>query len=246
MSGPASGRSPLPATSDYGLVLGAGKLVAIQKGHTSSELKAASFRRISGRAQTRRRLPTLFRNRNSTPKNWTKRRSPTALRRTSPTGNWWVSSTGEWSLDPEHWATEASSRTPDSRVQDRVDEYVKHREYCRPFAPSMLEEAADEYLVNAEPAPYMIKTFDVEPDYLDDMQASSMRGTIRPGHRRSTRTRTSATTISSLPSRSELASRPSSIPHSTTMVSASSGRPAMPSVTSIARGWMYFTSRTTG
>jgi carbamoyltransferase len=44
---------------------------------------------------------------------------------------------------------------------DRVNEFVKHREGWRPFAPSMLEHAGDEYLVNFEEAPFMIKTFDV-------------------------------------------------------------------------------------
>jgi carbamoyltransferase len=56
----------------------------------------------------------------------------------------------------------ADSRTIDSR--DRVNEFVKHREEWRPFAPSMLEEAAEDYLVDAEAAPYMIKTFDVKEE----------------------------------------------------------------------------------
>lgn len=54
----------------------------------------------------------------------------------------------------------ADPRTVESR--DRVNRFVKHREEWRPFAPSLLEEAADEYLANAEPAPYMIKTFEVK------------------------------------------------------------------------------------
>lgn len=54
----------------------------------------------------------------------------------------------------------ADSRTVESR--DRVNEFVKHREEWRPFAPTLLEEAVDEYLINGEPAPYMIKTFDVK------------------------------------------------------------------------------------
>jgi len=53
----------------------------------------------------------------------------------------------------------ADPRSEDSL--DRVNEFVKHREEWRPFAPSLLESAADEYLIDAGPAPYMIKTFDV-------------------------------------------------------------------------------------
>lgn len=63
----------------------------------------------------------------------------------------------------------ADSRTIDSR--DHVNEFVKHREEWRPFSPSLLEEAADEYLINAEPAPYMIKTFDVKPEKKEEIPA---------------------------------------------------------------------------
>jgi len=64
----------------------------------------------------------------------------------------------------------ADPRTPDSR--DRVNKYVKHREEWRPFAPSMLEEAIDEYLVDAEPSPYMIKTFDTRAERKDEITAT--------------------------------------------------------------------------
>jgi carbamoyltransferase len=63
----------------------------------------------------------------------------------------------------------ADPRTDESR--DRVNEFVKHREGWRPFAPSMLERAVDEYLVDGQPAPYMIRTFDVEPDKRDEISA---------------------------------------------------------------------------
>jgi carbamoyltransferase len=63
----------------------------------------------------------------------------------------------------------ADPRTVESR--DRVNRFVKHREEWRPFAPSMLESAADEYLVDGEPAPYMITAFDVEPEKRDDLRA---------------------------------------------------------------------------
>lgn len=63
----------------------------------------------------------------------------------------------------------ADPRTTDSR--DRVNEFVKHRESWRPFAPSMLEEAVDKYLVDGESAPYMIKTFDIVQDLKTDISA---------------------------------------------------------------------------
>ncbi|MBX0297858.1 carbamoyltransferase family protein [Haloarcula nitratireducens] len=74
----------------------------------------------------------------------------------------------------------ADPRTAASR--DRVNKFVKHREEWRPFAPSMLEAAADEYLVDGEPAPFMISAFDVEPAKRDDLQAvlHPADGTTRP------------------------------------------------------------------
>lgn len=63
----------------------------------------------------------------------------------------------------------ADPRTGESR--DRVNRFVKHREEWRPFAPSLLESAVDEYLVDGEPAPFMIDAFDVEPDKRDELQA---------------------------------------------------------------------------
>ncbi|WP_123538502.1 carbamoyltransferase family protein [Halosimplex salinum] len=63
----------------------------------------------------------------------------------------------------------ADPRTEASR--DRVNKFVKHREEWRPFAPSMLEEAADEYLENAEPSSFMIKTFSTRPEARDDITA---------------------------------------------------------------------------
>ncbi len=63
----------------------------------------------------------------------------------------------------------ADPRTEASR--DRVNRFVKHREEWRPFAPSILEEAADEYLENATSAPFMIRSFDVTPEKRDDLRA---------------------------------------------------------------------------
>ena len=74
----------------------------------------------------------------------------------------------------------ADPRTIDSL--DRVNDFVKHREGWRPFAPSMLEEAVDTYLVNGEPSPYMIKTFDSVPEKRDEIVAVLHPGdkTTRP------------------------------------------------------------------
>lgn len=70
----------------------------------------------------------------------------------------------------------------DSESRDRVNRYVKNREGWRPFAPSMLEEKADEYLVNAEQSRYMIKTFETKKEGRDDIEAVLHPGdyTTRP------------------------------------------------------------------
>lgn len=59
----------------------------------------------------------------------------------------------------------------DEASRNRVNQYVKHREEWRPFAPSMLAEVADEYLIDPVSAPYMIQTFDVRPDKQDEIEA---------------------------------------------------------------------------
>ncbi|ELY50207.1 carbamoyltransferase family protein [Natronolimnohabitans innermongolicus] len=63
----------------------------------------------------------------------------------------------------------ADPRTEDSR--DRVNRFVKHREEWRPFAPSMLESAAADYLIDGGPAPFMIDAYDVDPEKTDDLEA---------------------------------------------------------------------------
>ncbi len=50
-------------------------------------------------------------------------------------------------------------------LKDKLNDYVKHREKWRPYAPSILEEYADEYIINYNSAPFMIKTFDVYEKY---------------------------------------------------------------------------------
>lgn len=68
----------------------------------------------------------------------------------------------------------ADPRTTDSR--DRVNRHVKHREEWRPFAPSMLESAANEYLTTDRPDPFMITTSGVPDEKVDDVPA-----TLHPG-----------------------------------------------------------------
>jgi len=49
-------------------------------------------------------------------------------------------------------------------MKDIVNMYVKHREPYRPFAPSALEECADEFFDNRGPNPFMLKVVDVLPE----------------------------------------------------------------------------------
>lgn len=62
-----------------------------------------------------------------------------------------------------------------------INAQVKFREAYRPFCPSLLEEAADEYLVNARPSPFMILSFAVRPDKRHEIPAvTHVDGTCRP------------------------------------------------------------------
>jgi len=56
----------------------------------------------------------------------------------------------------------ADPRRPDTR--EIINTKIKFREKFRPFAPSILEEALDEYFVGAVPDPFMIQVYPVRPD----------------------------------------------------------------------------------
>jgi carbamoyltransferase len=52
----------------------------------------------------------------------------------------------------------------DPEMNAKVNNAVKFREWWRPFAPSMLKEAADEYVESATDSPFMILTAQVKPE----------------------------------------------------------------------------------
>jgi len=49
-------------------------------------------------------------------------------------------------------------------MRDIINAKIKFREKFRPFAPSILEEALDEYFVGAVPDPFMIQVYPVRPE----------------------------------------------------------------------------------
>jgi carbamoyltransferase len=56
----------------------------------------------------------------------------------------------------------ADPRRPDMR--DIINTKIKFREKFRPFAPSIIEEALDEYFVGGCPDPFMIQVYPVRPE----------------------------------------------------------------------------------
>jgi carbamoyltransferase len=56
----------------------------------------------------------------------------------------------------------ADPRRPDMR--EIINTKIKFREKFRPFAPSILEEALDDYFVGAVPDPFMIQVYPVRPE----------------------------------------------------------------------------------
>jgi carbamoyltransferase len=67
------------------------------------------------------------------------------------------------------------------QVRDRVNSAIKYRDWWRPFAPSMLAEAADNYLDDSFYAPFMIVTFPVRQTCIPDMAGvTHIDGTTRP------------------------------------------------------------------
>jgi carbamoyltransferase len=66
-------------------------------------------------------------------------------------------------------------------MRDRVNGAIKYRDWWRPFAPSMLAEAAEPYLEGAFFAPFMVVTFPVRPHRVDEIAGVVHRdGTTRP------------------------------------------------------------------
>lgn len=64
---------------------------------------------------------------------------------------------------------------------DRVNKRVKFRDSWRPFAPSLTEESAEEYLVNAEYDPFMITSSQVKEGKKNVIPAvTHVDGTTRP------------------------------------------------------------------
>jgi len=51
-----------------------------------------------------------------------------------------------------------------SDMREIINTKIKFREKFRPFAPSILEEALDEYFVGAVPDPFMIQVYPVRPE----------------------------------------------------------------------------------
>lgn len=65
--------------------------------------------------------------------------------------------------------------------KDIINARVKFREAYRPFCPSLLAEAADEYLVNPHPSPFMILSFHVRPEKRAEIPSvTHVDGTCRP------------------------------------------------------------------
>lgn len=92
----------------------------------------------------------------------------------------WFQGRGEWG--PR--ALGARSILGDPRTREmlyNVNAAVKYRDGWRPFAPSMLEEAGDEYLEGAVYAPFMIMTFPVREEKKHLIPAVvHVDGTTRP------------------------------------------------------------------
>lgn len=65
-------------------------------------------------------------------------------------------------------------------MKDVLNARIKHREPFRPFAPSMLESAVDEYLEGAQPDPFMVTVFPVRAHKKSEIPAvTHVDGTAR-------------------------------------------------------------------
>jgi carbamoyltransferase len=82
----------------------------------------------------------------------------------------WFQGRMEWGARAlGHRSILADPRRRDMR--DIINEKIKFRERFRPFAPSILEEAVDEYFVGAAPDPFMLHVYPIRPDKRDAIPA---------------------------------------------------------------------------
>jgi carbamoyltransferase len=67
-----------------------------------------------------------------------------------------------------------------AEMKEVLNRRIKHRELFRPFAPSILEEAAGEYFERAHPSPFMTFAYRVRPEKRDLIPAAThVDGTAR-------------------------------------------------------------------
>jgi len=68
-----------------------------------------------------------------------------------------------------------------SAMKDRINSRVKHRESFRPFCPSILDEAKDDYMTGAIQSPFMTIAFQAKPGIRDTVPAVvHVDGSMRP------------------------------------------------------------------
>lgn len=73
----------------------------------------------------------------------------------------------------------ADPRYPETR--ERINHLLKQRDWFMPFAPSMLDEAKDEYLEDPSESPFMIMAYDAKDRVAKDLGAvTHVDGTVRP------------------------------------------------------------------
>lgn len=67
------------------------------------------------------------------------------------------------------------------KMKDRINKYLKKRDWFMPFAPSILSEAKEEYLEDPVEAPFMIMGFNLKRDKREEIPAVvHVDGTVRP------------------------------------------------------------------
>jgi len=112
------------------------------------------------------------------------RPGPCGKPKCSPTEKSSAGFRGAWNSARAHWATVRFSPTHETRrMNAKVNNAVKFREWWRPFAPSLLAEVAGEYLESATDSPFMVLTAQVRPEKRSIINRRSLTWTAVRGHR---------------------------------------------------------------
>tara|TARA_Y100000034_G_scaffold136912_1_gene216988 strand:+ start:9902 stop:11602 length:1701 start_codon:yes stop_codon:yes gene_type:complete len=167
-----------PASSDAGTSIGAAFLEWIKLSNKKSDFKMTNA--YYGPEYTNQEILKELKKTNLKYKKYNKISKVTAKLISKGKIIGWFQ--GRMEMGPRALGNRSILADPTNKIiKDKVNLQVKHRENWRPFAPSILSEAAPEYFENSTEDPFMILSFRVKKEKRDKIPSVvHIDGTTRP------------------------------------------------------------------